>query len=243
LSPCSNIFSIHDQGEPFQLFSLPHLIVLALIILVNLSLVYVRATLARPVYNALPKILAGVLLANEIAYYLWLWWYDLWAIEHSLPLHMCSVMVFASAITLLTGNRVVYDYTYFWGLGGATQALLTPPLTYYGFPHFLFFQTFISHGLIVTAALYMTIVQRYRPTRQSVRHVLIGTHLYLVVVGGINALLGSNYMFLCRKPSMPTLLDALGPWPWYLLWLEGIGLTMIGLLYLPFAIYDWRTQH
>jgi uncharacterized membrane protein YwaF len=72
--------------------------------------------------------------------------------------------------------------------------------------------------------------------------VLIGTHLYIVVIGSINMLLGSNYMFLSGKPSMVTLLDVLGPWPWYLAWIEVIGLAVIGVLYLPFAIYDWRTQ-
>jgi len=32
-------------------------------------------------------------------------------------------------------------------------------------------------------------------------------------------------------------------WPVYLLYLEGIGLVVFLLLYLPFAIRDWQTAH
>jgi uncharacterized membrane protein YwaF len=55
----------------------------------------------------------------------------------SLPLHLSSLFVFLSAL----------------------QAILTPDLGIYDFPHFRYFQVFISHGLIVTAALYMTLVE------------------------------------------------------------------------------------
>lgn len=33
----------------------------------------------------------------------------------------------------------------------------------YAFPHFRFFQVFLSHGGIVTAAIYMTFIEGYRP--------------------------------------------------------------------------------
>lgn len=39
----------------------------------------------------------------------------------------------------------------------------------------------------------------------------------------------------------PTLIDALAPWPWYILQLEVIALAIVSLLYLPFFIKDWQT--
>ena len=44
------------------------------------------------------------------------------------------------------------------------------------------------------------------------------------------------------KPVGPSLLDFLGPWPWYLLSMELIGLVLVVLLYLPFAVRDWRSR-
>jgi hypothetical integral membrane protein (TIGR02206 family) len=61
-------------------------------------------------------------------------------------------------------------------------------------------------------------------------------------VGIVNALLGSNYLFIAHKPATASLLDVLPPWPWYLPILEAIALVLIGLLYLPFAIRDLKAK-
>jgi uncharacterized membrane protein YwaF len=50
----------------------------------------------------------------------------------------------------------------------------------------------------------------------------------------VNAVLGTNFLFLCRKPSNPTLLDALGPWPVYIGVAAGLALALFSLLGLPF---------
>ena len=53
-----------------------------------------------------------------------------------------------------------------------------------------------------------------------------------------NQAIGSNYMFLARKPGSASLLDVLGPWPVYLVWLEVLALIMVGLMYVPYAVGD-----
>jgi hypothetical integral membrane protein (TIGR02206 family) len=68
-----------------------------------------------------------------------------------LPLQICSLMVWVSGIMLVTRSFKIYEFAYFLGIGGGLQALATPDLGIYGFPHFRFFQTFLSHGLIVAA--------------------------------------------------------------------------------------------
>jgi uncharacterized membrane protein YwaF len=56
----------------------------------------------------------------------------------------------------------------------------------------------------------------------------------------INYMLGSNYMYTLRKPATSSLLDYMGPWPWYLLVAEFVALFLFLLLYLPFALADRR---
>jgi hypothetical integral membrane protein (TIGR02206 family) len=68
-------------------------------------------------------------------------------------------------------------------------------------------------------------------------------NLYLIGVAVVNAVLGSNYLYVARKPDSPTLLDLLGPWPWYILSMEAIGVTVFCLLYFPFALRDWWGRH
>lgn len=90
-----------------------------------------------------------------------------------LPLHVCSALVWVGALGLVMRSYKIYEFMYFMGIGGALQALLTPDLGIYGFPHYRFWQTYLSHGLIVTAAIYMTVVEGFCPTWKSLRRVFL----------------------------------------------------------------------
>lgn len=48
--------------------------------------------------------------------------------------------------------------------------------------------------------------------------------------------LGANYMFLAGKPSTPSILDFLGPYPLYILAEEAIALLFFSLLMLLFEV-------
>jgi len=150
--------------------------------------------------------------------------------------------VWGSAYMLVTRNKYIYEFAYFLGIAGAMQAILTPDIGIYGFPHFRFFQTFIAHGLIVTAAIYMTAVEGFRPTWKSLLRVAVGINIYMAIIFPINKLLGSNYLFIAHKPPTASLLDILPDWPVYILYMEAIGLILCLLLYLPFLIKDWREK-
>ena len=227
-------------GTPFQLFGPAHLTALAIIGLINLTLISNGRRLAQPWPAVYRYALATLLIVDEVLWHAWNWSIGQWTLQTMLPLHLCSVMVFASAAMLVTRNYRLYEFVYLLGIAGASQALLTPDAGRYGFPHFRFFQIFISHGSIVTAAVYMTTVERYRPTPRSIGRIVVGGNIYLLLVGLVNALIGSNYLFIARKPETASLLDVLPPWPWYIPIIELLGLTCVLLLYLPFAIQDWR---
>jgi hypothetical integral membrane protein (TIGR02206 family) len=239
----NQFFSGNYKGEPFELFGIPHLVVLTIICLTNLGLIIAGRRLPDRWRAPIRYSLASILLVDEVLWHGWNWSIGQWSISRMLPLHLCSVLVFLSAVMLITKSYAIFEFAYLLGIAGALQALLTPDAGPYGFPHFRFFQVMISHGLIVTAAVYMATVEGYRPTVQSIKRVVARSNVYAVGVGIVNALIGSNYLYIARKPETASLMDVLPPWPWYLPILELLALLMIGLLYLPYAVQDLRSKH
>lgn len=229
-------------GKPFQLFGAPHLIALGIVVVLNLSLVFFRRSTSDILRFWFRYALALTLLVNETLYHVWRWETGQWTLQEMLPLHLCTVMVYLSALMLLTKNETLYYVLYFLGIGAAVQALITPNAERWGYPHFRFFQTMISHGSIVTAAMYMTLVEQYRPHFKDIGKILIGMNIYMGGVQCVNLVVGSNYLWIARKPDFSSAIDYLGPWPWYILSLELLGIVTCLVLYIPFAIIDWRKK-
>ena len=222
----------------FNLFSTQHLIAIFVIILVGFIIIATQRKCSPEKRVGVRWGMAIILVVNEMTWHLWNLSIGDWTIQTMLPFHLCSALVWLCAYMLITKNRQIYEFAYLIGIAGALQAILTPDLGPYEFPHYRYFQVFISHGLIIISALYMTLVEGFRPTWQSVKRVAIYGNLYFLVVFGLNFLIGSNYLFISHKPETASLLDVLPPWPYYILIIELLAAFFILLFYAPFAIKD-----
>ena len=238
-----NFFAVNYPGPAFQIFGAAHISALTAIVLLNLFLVFYFKNANEKTKHNIRWTLAIILWANEIGWHLWHIFTGTWTIQTMLPLHLCSVLVWTGALMLVTKDYSIYEFCYFLGIGGAFQAVLTPDLGIYGFPHYRFFQTFISHGLIITAAIYMTIIENFRPTWKSMLRVSIWMNIYMVIVYFINSAIGSDYLMINAKPATASILDLFPPWPIYIIYMEALGIVTFLLLYIPFIIKDWRTKN
>lgn len=234
-------FAWNYHGAPFELFGPAHIAGLLALLALNLYLTRFRSA-SVITKSQLRWILALTLWGNEIAWHIWKAINGAWTIQTMLPLQICSLMVWFSGLMLVTRSYKIYEFSYYLGIGGGLQALVTPDLGIYGFPHFRFFQTFLSHGLIVTAAVYMTVVEGYRPTWKSMLRAALWMNAYMLGTYFFNDAIGSNYLMLNGKPDVPSLLDFLPQWPWYIVWMEIIGLVTFLCLYLPFILKDRRNN-
>jgi hypothetical integral membrane protein (TIGR02206 family) len=183
------------------------------------------------------RIFAVVLVVDEVS-----WWLYVLSggvpgseLAWSLPLQLCDVAIFVAAAALWTRRRLLVELTYFWGLAGTIQALLTPDLPQ-RFPSYPYWQYYIAHGGVVAAALVLVIGLRLAPRPRAVLVVGGLTLAYAAFVGGVDALTGANYMYLRAKPPSPTLLDAMGPWPLYILAATFVAAALFAILDAPFRI-------
>ena len=167
----------------------------------------------------------------------WAMWDGPKSLDNFLPLHLCDVATLTAGFALLTKRPLLGAMTYFWGLAATTQALLTPAISM-GFPHFPFVMFFVQHFAIVATALYLPFIAGWRP-RQPIGLAMLEIFGWSVAYHAsalmVNTLLGTNFGFASRPPDNPSLIDHLGPWPWYLLWMQAIALVLFFLLALPWS--------
>lgn len=180
------------------------------------------------------RVIAVALVLAEVS-----WWvisiaYGTWTLRWSLPLHICEAGSFLVAAALWWRTRSAFEMSYFWGIGGTLPGLFSPSIPG-SFPDPVFFQYYAQHGLLVLGAFYLVIALRMRPAKGAVTRVLVATAAYAIVVGFVDYLTNGNYLFLRFLPPTRTLLDYMGPWPWYIITLTVLAVIIFNLLYMPFA--------
>ncbi len=182
----------------------------------------------------------GVLLVlSEAAWIAWLIVHRAWSLDVGLPLQVCDAATLLAAVALWTRARQLVELTYFWACAGTVQALITPDVPE-PYPSFVYFQYYISHGLVVAAALFLVIGLRISPARGAVVRASMLTLGYAAAVGLVDAVTGGDYMFLRAPPPTPSLLDLMGGWPWYLATATMLGVVLFVLLNLPFQLGSRR---
>jgi hypothetical integral membrane protein (TIGR02206 family) len=217
---------------PFVPFGVAHLGALASVALVAAQLVLLvraRPRLAPAVRLSLAAGIVG-LLAFELlvaAREGWLSWKTL------LPLELCDAALVLAVFTLLRPRRAPAEVVYFWAGSGTLLAMLTPELPW-GFPRWEFVVFFGLHGLVLVAALVLVFGLGLRPGPRAPRRMFGITAAWAGFVSLVNLALGTNFMYLRRKPSVATLLDWMGPWPVYIGVGAAVALALFHVLALPF---------
>ncbi|WP_436699709.1 YwaF family protein [Nocardioides sp. BYT-33-1] len=158
----------------------------------------------------------------------------------TLPLHLCDLAWIAATWALWTHRSLPVALTFFWGLTLTIQGVVTPSLNE-DLPHPRYFAFWALHLLIVLAAVYLVVglrlVPRWRDYRSAVAVTLVwaaGTYLF-------NLVADTNYGYLMRKPGR-SLLDLLGPWPWYVFQEIAIVLAVWALMTLGARRWLRRTE-
>jgi hypothetical integral membrane protein (TIGR02206 family) len=174
-----------------------------------------------------------LLLVNELTWYGYRLGTEGVRLPEGLPLQLCDLALWMTVTALLTLRPWSYELAYFAGLGGSSMALLTPDLwaPSWTYPTGYFFA---AHGGVIASILFLTWSGMLRPRPSSLWRSFGLLNLYMVSVGLFNAVFGTNYMYLRRKPEAASLLDYLGPWPVYILAGQALALAIFALLWLPF---------
>jgi hypothetical integral membrane protein (TIGR02206 family) len=151
-------------------------------------------------------------------------------IYHLTPFcYLCDVVSIILALALFTKNQRLAEIGYFWGLAGTLQGLIMPTL-YFDYQEIEFYIFFLQHGGAPIAAVFLVWGLGLAPEKGAFRRSIYWSLGFLAIVLMINGIIGENYSFLCAKPGAVTFFDYMGPWPYYLITLQGISYTLFGFL-------------
>jgi len=137
-------------------------------------------------------------------------------LAHTVPLELSDIAPYFASWALWSRSQWAFGLTYFWCLTLSSQALITPALAGPDFPSVNFLVFFANHVLVVWAAIFLTWGLRMRPRWRDYGITVAATFCWAVPTGIFNALAGTDYGYLNAKPPAASLLDALSPWPLYL---------------------------
>jgi len=134
-------------------------------------------------------------------------------LDTSLPLQYCDITWMAAVVALWTRVRWAVALTFFWGLTLTIQGVLTPSLGQ-EFPDPRYFMYWGMHFLSVWAAAWLA-GSGSRPGWRDYRVAVLVTAGWAALVMAFNAVAGTNYGYLNRKPPGASVLDLLPDWPVY----------------------------
>ena len=226
----------------FTTFSPEHLFAIGIIFFTAIVLVIIaRSRRGSRLIKPLSWTLAVVGAGHELIWITGAIFTGHWHYSWGIPLQLCDLAIFAVAVSLIRHYQWVWELAYFWGLGGSLQAVLTPDLGV-TFPDYIFIKFFLSHGFIVTGVIFLAVGCQRPINFRSVLRVFSITNVYALFVGIFNWLCGTNYLYLCAKPSQPSLLDYAGNGLYYYLGLEAALMISLFVYYLPYPLMGMASK-
>ena len=153
-----------------------------------------------------------------------------WMLIKTLPLEISYLTIFAIPIYLFMPSRILQSWIYYIGIWSAAAAFLNT-IMMGAEPWHVLLRYYGHHGTLLYFGISIYI-SGYRPTLKDYYDTAKIMLLIIFIIGLINKIIGSNYMFTRFKPTGMNLTLLMADWPYYFIIIVSIGLVFCYLLYL-----------
>ncbi|MDF1697179.1 MAG: TIGR02206 family membrane protein [Saprospiraceae bacterium] len=225
---------LFDTSNMFMAFTIMHWYPILLVSILMISYIF----LAKKHLNDRQQILFGTGLAIipalcVLSRMVFTSMEGTFSIQEELPLHLCRLLALILPFVIYFKNEKWFGITYFFTMVGTLQALLTPDLPQAA-PHYSYMSYWVLHGVLIYLPIYCIVVFGFRIKKKDFINAVIAGNIYLLITLLINYGIGSNYFYTSHKPPSASLLDFLGPWPWYILSVELLSIVLFLIAMVPF---------
>lgn len=227
---------LFDTSNSFQAYTIFHWVPLLMISSVMILSIYWASKYlsnnGQRIFGTALSLIPAICVLGRMVF---TWIDGTFSIQEELPLHLCRTLGLMFPFIMYWKSKKWFGITYFFTIVGTLQALLTPDLPL-SFPHHSYWTYWLLHTVLVFLPIYAIVVYKFRIGKRDFINAIIAGNVYLLITGVVNAFIGSNYFFTSHKPPFPTLLDMLGPWPWYIFAVEMFSIVMFVIVAIPFWV-------
>ena len=229
-----------NDYEPFHLFGVSHWISIILFFLAALFLPLIaKKFFSRSLQSIIKYLLVFFVFINFPIWVLLEIIAGSFDLKIHLPLHLCRFANLALPFAVFNKNGILFQVLFYWGVSAMFQAIFTPDITH-DFPHFHYFRFIAAHHLLVITIIYYVVVFDFKPTIPGLKSAFFALNVFLIIALIFNMIFESNYFWLMDKPPAGSLLDLMGPWPWYILVGEFVALIHFYIAYFLYYTINKR---
>jgi hypothetical integral membrane protein (TIGR02206 family) len=160
--------------------------------------------------------------------------------QSCLPFHLCYFLNLTLPFVVYYRRLDLMDWVYPIVMAGCLQALFTPDLDD-TFPHYFSVRYWLVHTALVQALFYGIAVYGFRPTARGILKCALFLNVYALCMVPINWVFGTNFLYI-KEPAPHSIMESLGPWPQYLIWLEVLMFVFFVIVYIPFGWLQLRKK-
>ncbi len=236
----SNFFSFEPGFFNFEVFGWIHILI-SILMIIGIILIYIYKDKIRKIKNQ-NKIfrytISALMLVNMLIYYLEAIINGHYSLEVHLPFHLCFISGFFFIYTLITNNKKLFKYAYFFSFIGPLPAIILPDLIT-GFDRFIFWHFIISHHIFLMASLYCLFVLKWKVNKIDIIKSFVIANIYFLFIFIFNLIFGTNYVMTTQLPvhvieMFPFLEGFNNP----VFWLYLAGTVAIVIAYIPVKIIN-----
>lgn len=200
-------FRSQEDGYIFRQYGGYHIILL-LIYILGMALIITKSfgIEEKNKNDKFLKLLAAILLLDQIILYAWQFASGYFRMDMSLPLYHCRLAVWLLIAGIFTDDRLVKILGAYMGFMGSSIAMIIPDLYNFSFPHYTNIQFFLVHILMGWVVVDFIFVEKLFVKKEELKKVLFITNSFNVFLLAFNMYLRPtfnevNYGYILSPPA------------------------------------------
>lgn len=227
----SYFFRGSEDGYTFQIFSILHLMLIA-VLLAGAYILFAHREEIRQKAKWRRVIRFGfvtLIVIDQLTYvgFCFLERSDGWV--QALPLYTCRAALYTGLLAFLTDKKIFKGLTIYWGLFGGILPLVYPDVMAYSWPHFTTVHYFLLHYLVFWMANYFLFVDEYDCSESNPRRLYGLVNALLLAALVVSLGIKGNYAYLLESPILPSFFSR-WPRPIYVLFTFAIYNSLVWLV-------------